>query len=64
VLEVDPQQVELIQMMQTTGKYQISLRNSSDTAQVTTSGMNFTNLLLNMGFPFPGTVRLPGPGAQ
>ena len=64
VLEIDPSQLELIQMMQTTGKFQISLRNSSDTAQVTTNGMNFKDLVMTLGFPIPSTVRLPGPGAQ
>jgi pilus assembly protein CpaB len=64
VLEVDPAQLELINMMQTIGTYKVSLRNSSDTAQVTTDGMNVKDLVTKLGFPIPSTVRLPGPGAQ
>jgi pilus assembly protein CpaB len=64
VLEVDPSQLELIGMMQTIGTYRLSLRNTSDTAQVTTDGMNFKDLVTKLGFPIPSTVRLPGPGAQ
>jgi pilus assembly protein CpaB len=64
VLEVDPAQLELIGMMQTTGTYRLSLRNSGDAAQVTTDGMNFKDLVTKLGFPIPSTVRLPGPGAQ
>jgi pilus assembly protein CpaB len=64
VLEVDPSQLELIGMMQSIGTYRLSLRNSSDTAQVTTEGMNFKDLVTKLGFPIPSTVRLPGPGAQ
>ena len=64
VLEVDPAQLELIGMMQSTGTYRLSLRNSGDAAQVTTDGMNFKDLVTKLGFPIPSTVRLPGPGAQ
>jgi pilus assembly protein CpaB len=64
VLEVDPAQLELIGMMQSIGTYRLSLRNSSDTAQVTTDGMNVKDLVTKLGFPIPSTVRLPGPGAQ
>lgn len=64
VVEVDPSQVELVNYMLNQGKYQISLRNGTDTGQVQTTGLNLKDVVLNYGFPIPSTVRLPGPGAQ
>jgi len=64
VLEVDPQQAEIIDFMVNHGTFQVALRGTDDTQQVTTNGVNFQNLVSQFGFPLPTTVRLPGPGAQ
>ncbi len=64
VLEVSPDEAELMRLMQSVGQYQIMLRNPSDEEQVTTTGANMEILFSKYGMPAPKTVRLPGPGAQ
>jgi pilus assembly protein CpaB len=64
VLEVDPQQAEVINFMMNHGTFQVALRGTDDVQQVTTSGVNYQNLVTQYGFPIPSTIRLPGPGAQ
>jgi pilus assembly protein CpaB len=64
VLEVDPQQAEVIDFMLNQGTFQVALRKADDTQQVTTNGVNYQSLVTQFGFPIPSTIRLPGPGAQ
>jgi pilus assembly protein CpaB len=64
VLEVDPQQAEVINFMMNHGSFQVALRNAEDVQQIATNGVNFQSLVMQFGFPIPSTVRLPGPGAQ
>ncbi|MGA7670795.1 MAG: Flp pilus assembly protein CpaB [Nitrolancea sp.] len=63
VLEVDPQQAELIKFLQdNSGKYQVVLRSPNDHATSDTTGVTYDQLMSNYGLPAPKTVRLPGGG--
>jgi Flp pilus assembly protein CpaB len=64
VLEVTPEQAELLHLIQTVGTYQIMLRGSEDDGVAQTPGINMQTLVTNYGLPVPGTITLPGPGAQ
>lgn len=64
ILEVDPQQAELIAFMKSYGTFQIVLRNGDDSAAATTTGINLGEMVEQFAFPYPKTVRVPGPGAQ
>jgi hypothetical protein len=64
VLEITPEQAELLHLIQTVGTYQIMLRGTEDTASVDTSGINMETLVTEYGLPIPSTITLPGPGAQ
>jgi Flp pilus assembly protein CpaB len=64
VLEVTPEQAELLHLIQTVGTYQIMLRGAEDTSAATTPGINMETLVTGYGLPVPGTITLPGPGAQ
>ncbi|HVB63564.1 MAG TPA: Flp pilus assembly protein CpaB [Nitrolancea sp.] len=63
VLEVDPQQAELIKFLQDNqGKYQVVLRAPDDHATATTTGVTYDQLISGFGLPAPKPVKLPGGG--
>ncbi|MBX5445651.1 Flp pilus assembly protein CpaB [Sphaerobacter sp.] len=63
VLEVDPQQAEVIKfLMDNDGQYQVVLRPKDDNGAVTTTGVTYEQLVNEYGLPVPKTVRLPGGG--
>jgi pilus assembly protein CpaB len=63
VLEVDPQQAELIKFLEdNNGNYQIALRAQDDHSTSTTTGVTYDQLMSSFGLPAPKTVRLPGGG--
>jgi len=63
VLEVDPQQAELIKFLEDNeGKYQVVLRAPDDHATPTTTGVTYDQLMSSFGLPAPKTVKLPGGG--
>ncbi len=63
VLEVDPQQAELIKFLQDNeGKYQVVLRAPDDHSTATTTGVTYDQLVSNFGLPVPKSVKLPGGG--
>ncbi|MDQ3549883.1 MAG: RcpC/CpaB family pilus assembly protein [Chloroflexota bacterium] len=64
VLEVTPDQAELVHMMTTVGTYQVMLRGVDDEEIVTTMGANMELLVTEYDLPVPKTVRLPEAGAQ
>lgn len=64
VVQVTPDQAELVHMMTTVGTYQIMLRGSDDEEIVTTTGVNMELLVTQYQLPVPKTVRLPEAGAQ
>ncbi|MEX1158904.1 MAG: RcpC/CpaB family pilus assembly protein [Thermomicrobiales bacterium] len=64
VLEVTPDQAELLHMMTTVGTYQVVLRGVDDEEQVATMGANMELLITEYDLPVPKTVRLPLAGAQ
>lgn len=64
VLEVTPDQAELLHMMTTVGTYQVVLRGVDDEEVVTTMGVNMELLVTEYDLPVPKTVRLPEAGAQ
>lgn len=64
VLEVDAEQSELLTFMANYGRVQLVLRGPEDTETVATNGTNLEQLVNEYGFPYPKTVRVPGPGAQ
>lgn len=64
VIEVTPDQAELVQMMTTVGTYQVMLRGADDEEIVTTMGANMELLVTEYDLPVPKTVRLPESGAQ
>lgn len=64
VLEVSAEDAELLHMMQTVGTFQVVLRGSSDDETLASRGLNMEILVTEYGLPIPGSITLPGPGAQ
>jgi len=64
VLQVTPDQAELVHMMTTVGTYQVVLRGGDDDDEVNTMGVNMELLVTEYNLPVPKTVRLPETGAQ
>ncbi len=64
VLEVTPDQAELVHMMTTVGTYQVMLRGAEDEEIVSSMGANMELLVTEYELPVPKTVRLPESGAQ
>lgn len=64
VLEVSPDQAELLHMMSNVGTYQIMLRGGDDEDIANTMGANLELLVTKYNLPVPKTVRLPEAGAQ
>ncbi len=63
VLEVDPQQAELIKFLEdNSGSYQVVLRAPDDHQTATTTGVTYDQMMSTYGLPAPKTVRLPGGG--
>ncbi|HVX30907.1 MAG TPA: Flp pilus assembly protein CpaB [Nitrolancea sp.] len=63
VLEVDPQQSELIKFLEDNqGKYQVVLRAPNDHATPTTTGMTYDQLMSQYGLPAPKPVEIPSGG--
>lgn len=69
VLEVDPQQAEIIKFLQdtpTAGQnqlaYQVMLRSADDHGAANTTGMTYDQLMSTYGLPAPKSVHLPGGG--
>ncbi len=63
VLEVDPQQAELIKFLEDNqGNYQVVLRAPDDHKTVSTTGVTYDQLMSTYGLPAPKSVRLPGGG--
>ncbi|MCM8750610.1 Flp pilus assembly protein CpaB [Thermomicrobiaceae bacterium CFH 74404] len=61
IIEVDPQQAEMITfMLDQQARYQVVLRSRSDQEPATTSGITYDRLVSQYGLPVPATVRLPG----
>jgi pilus assembly protein CpaB len=64
VIEVTPDQAELVHMMTTVGSYQVMLRGTEDEEIVPSMGANMELLITEYNLPVPKTVRLPEAGAQ
>jgi Flp pilus assembly protein CpaB len=64
ILEVDAEQAELVTFMANYGKVQFALRSPDDADIATTNGINLERMVNEYAFPYPKTVRVPGPGAQ
>jgi Flp pilus assembly protein CpaB len=64
VIEVTPDQAELVHMMTTVGTYQVMLRGAEDEEIVTSMGANMELLVTEYELPVPKTIRLPESGAQ
>ena len=64
VIEVTPDQAELVHMMTTVGTYHVVLRGSEDEEIVTSMGANMELLVTEYELPVPKTIRLPESGAQ
>lgn len=63
VLEVDPQQAELVKFLEDNqGKYQVVLRSPNDHATPTTTGMTYDQLMSKYGVPAPKPVAVPSGG--
>lgn len=63
VLEVDPQQAEVIKfLMDNDGRYHVAVRPKDDAGVATTNGVTYDQLVTEYGLPVPKTVRLPGGG--
>lgn len=63
VLEVDPQQAELVKFLEDNqGQYQVILRAADDHAIATTTGITYDQLMSKYGLPAPKTVKLPSGG--
>lgn len=64
VIQVTPDQAELVHMMTTVGTYQVVLRGGSDEEIASTMGASMELLVTEYELPVPKTVRLPESGAQ
>jgi Flp pilus assembly protein CpaB len=64
VLQVTPDQAELVHMMSNVGTYQVVLRGAEDEDIVDSMGINLELLVTEYELPVPKTVRLPETGAQ
>lgn len=64
VLEVNAEQSELLTFMATYGRVQLALRSPDDASTAETPGINLERMVTQYGFPYPKSVRVPGPGAQ
>lgn len=64
VLDVSPEEAEILRFIMTTGNYQIVLRGLEDGDIADTNGLTFNSMVDNYGLPVPKTVRLPGAEAQ
>ncbi len=64
VIEVTPDQAELVHMMTTVGTYRVILRGAEDEEIAQTIGANMELLVTQYQLPVPKTVRLPETGAQ
>lgn len=63
VLEVDPQQAEVIKFLEDNdGRYQVALRAKDDNGSATTTGVTYDQLVSQYGLPVPKSVRMPGGG--
>jgi len=61
IIEVDPQQAEMITfMLDQQARYQVVLRSRTDQEPANTSGVTYDRLVSQYGLPVPATVRLPG----
>jgi pilus assembly protein CpaB len=64
VLDVTPEQAEMLHMMQQVGTFQVMLRGVDDDTELATRGINLELLVTQYNLPVPKTVRLPEAGAQ
>lgn len=63
VLEVEPQQSELIKFLEDNqGRYQVVLRAPNDHATPTTTGMTYDQLMSTYGLPAPKPIQVPSGG--
>ena len=64
VLDVSPDEAEVLRFMLTNGTFQIVLRGLEDDEVMTTDGQTYNEMVDELGLPVPKTVRLPEAGAQ
>jgi pilus assembly protein CpaB len=64
ILDVSPDEAEILRFMVDNGLYQIVLRGLEDDGIAETDGLTFNEMVDELGLPVPKTVRLPGAGAQ
>ncbi len=64
VLDVSPDEAEILRFMLMNGTYQVILRGLEDDEIATTDGETFNEMVDELGLPVPKTVRLPAAGAQ
>jgi pilus assembly protein CpaB len=64
ILDVSPEEAEILRFMMANGTYQIVLRGLDDDGIADTNGLTYNAMVDELGLPVPKTVRLPGAGAQ
>jgi pilus assembly protein CpaB len=64
ILDVSPEEAEILRFMMANGTYQIVLRGLEDDGIANTDGLTYNAMVDELGLPVPKTVRLPGAGAQ
>lgn len=64
ILDVSPQEAEILRFMVENGTYQVILRGLEDEEIVSTDGLTYNRMVDDLGLPVPKTVRLPGAEAQ
>lgn len=64
VLDVSPEEAEILRFMVDNGLYQVVLRGLDDDAIAETDGLTYNEMVDELGLPVPKTVRLPAAGAQ
>lgn len=64
VLDVSPDEAEILRFVMEHGSVQIVLRGLEDEDISETDGLTYNQMVDELGLPVPKTVRLPGAGAQ
>lgn len=64
VLEVTPEEAEILRFAVNNGTFHVILRGSDDDGISTTPGLTFNMMMDELGLPAPKTVRLPGEGSE
>lgn len=64
ILDVSPQEAEILRFMMANGTYQVALRGLEDEEILETDGLTYNRMVDDLELPVPKTVRLPSAGTE